>query len=320
MAPAAIRTLGLTKHFGDVVALEGLDLEVAPGEIFGFLGPNGAGKSTTIRLLLGLLRPTSGEAWLNGIPVSDVEHAHRSVGYVPGDVSLWPQLTGIETLELLGNLSGGVDVAFRDELIERFDLDPDRRVRSHSKGNRQKIALIAAFMTRPDIMLLDEPTVGLDPLMEAEFQSLAREASARGQTLFLSSHLLDEVEDVCTRVAILRAGRLVEVATLEELRSIETTIFEATFSGVAPTLDDLDGVVSVDTIAGGIRVVVSGSPGAVLERLNSAGLIRLQSQAPTLEQIFLTYYETRPSQRDAVAAAHGHPGVGPRTHDGAESS
>ena len=315
MSPAAIRTVGLTKHFGTVAAVQDLDLEVVPGEIFGFLGPNGAGKSTTIRLLLGLLRPTAGEAWLNGIPVGDVEHAHRSVGYVPGDVSLWPQLTGTETLELLGNLSGGVDVAFRDELIERLDVDPDRRIRQHSKGNRQKIALIAAFMTRPDILLLDEPTVGLDPLMEAEFQSLAREASARGQTLFLSSHLLDEVEDVCTRVAILRAGRLVEVATLEELRSIETTIFEASFSGAAPSFDDLDGIVGVEVTADGVRVVVSGSPGKVLDRLNSAGLTRLQSQAPTLEQIFLTYYETSVSQRAAVGAAHGHSGL-PANHGG----
>ncbi len=315
MSTAAIRTLGLTKHFGDVAAVQDLDLEVAPGEIFGFLGPNGAGKSTTIRLLLGLLRPTSGEAWLNGVPVSDVERAHRSVGYVPGDVSLWPQLTGIETLELLGNLSGGVDLAFRDELVERFDLDPDRRVRSHSKGNRQKIALIAAFMTRPDILLLDEPTVGLDPLMEAEFQSVAREASARGQTLFLSSHLLDEVEDVCSRVAILRAGRLVEVATLEELRSIETTIFEATLSGPAPSFDDLAGVVSSEPTATGVRVVVSGSPVEVLDRLNDAGLLRLQSQAPTLEQIFLTYYETSASQRAAVGAAHGNAGL-PTNHGG----
>ncbi len=206
MEAPAIRTVGLTKHFGPVVALDGLDLEVSPGEIFGFLGPNGAGKSTTIRLLLGLLRPTAGQAWLSGVPVGDVEQAHLSVGYVPGDVSLWPQLTGAETLEFLGNLSGGVDRAFRDELLERLDLDPSRRVRAYSKGNRQKVALVAAFMTRPDLLLLDEPTVGLDPLMEAEFQALVREAAAAGQTVFLSSHLLDEVEDVCQRVAILRAG------------------------------------------------------------------------------------------------------------------
>ena len=309
MAPAAIRTLGLTKHFGRVVALDGLDLEVSPGEIFGFLGPNGAGKSTTIRLLLGLIRPTAGQAWLAGVPVADVEHAHRSVGYVPGDVSLWPQLTGAESLELLGNMSGGVDLAFRDELLERLDLDPSLRARSYSKGNRQKIALVAAFMTRPDILLLDEPTVGLDPLMEAEFQSLAREAAERGQTVFLSSHLLDEVEDLCHRVAILRSGVLVEVAALEDLRRLTTTIFEASLSGPVPVFTDLPEVVGVEPMDGGVRVTVSGAPGEVLTRLNAAGITRLHSQAPTLEQIFLTYYETSSKQREAVAAAHGDSGV-----------
>jgi ABC-2 type transport system ATP-binding protein len=312
MGPAAIRTVGLTKHFGSVVALEDLDLEVYPGEVFGFLGPNGAGKSTTIRLLLGLLRPTAGEAWLSGVPVSDVERAHRSVSYVPGDVSLWPSLTGAEILELLGNLSGGVDVAFRDELVERLDVDPSRRARSYSKGNRQKISLVAAFMTRPDILLLDEPTVGLDPLMEAEFQSLAREAAGRGQTVFLSSHLLDEVEDLCERVAILRSGLLVEVAALDDLRRLSTTIFEADLSGPVPSFADLPGVVGVEPMDGGVRVTVSGAPGDVLTRLNAAGLTRLHSHAPTLEQIFLTYYETSSSQRAAVTAAHGASGAATR--------
>jgi ABC-2 type transport system ATP-binding protein len=315
---AAIRTMDLTKHFGRVQALEGLDLEVAPGEIFGFLGPNGAGKSTTIRLLLGLLRPTRGEAWLAGVPVGDVERAHRSVGYVPGDVSLWPQLTGAEALEFLGNLSGRVDLSFRDELLERFDLDPSRRVRSYSKGNRQKVSLVAAFMSRPDLLMLDEPTVGLDPLMEAEFQAVVREAAANGQTVFLSSHLLDEVEDVCQRVAILRAGRLVEVATLDQLRRLETTIFEAVLAGAIPQFTDLPEVVGVEPFDGGVRVTVSGPPGEVVDRLQSAGIRRLHSRAPSLEQIFLTYYETRDSQRDAVAAAHGHAGMAARSGGGGE--
>ncbi len=305
MSTAAITTLGLTKHYGSVVALDGLDLEVEQGEIFGFLGPNGAGKSTTIKLLLGLVRPTRGQAWLSGIPVSDVERAHRSIGYVPGDVSLWPSLTGEEILTLLGNLSGNVDTTLRAELIERLDLDPSRRARSYSKGNRQKIALVAAFMTRPDILLLDEPTVGLDPLMEAEFQALTREAAAGGQTVFLSSHLLDEVEDVCARVAILRAGALVEVAALEDLRRLTATVLEASLDGPVPRLDDLDRVLGVEPIQGGVRVTVSGSPGEVLARLGTVGISRLQSQAPTLEQIFLTYYETDDAQRDAVGAARG---------------
>jgi ABC-2 type transport system ATP-binding protein len=300
-----IKTQGLTKHFGEVVALDGLDLEVERGEVFGFLGPNGAGKSTTIRLLLGLIRPTAGRAWLDGIPVTDVGRAHRSVSYVPGDVSLWPQLTGAETLELLGNVSGGVDRTFRDELVERFDLDLSKRARAYSKGNRQKVALVAAFMTRPAVLLLDEPTAGLDPLMEAEFQAIAREASRQGQTLFLSSHILDEVEDLCGRVAILRSGHLVEVADLEELREVTTTVLEATLDGPVPDFDDVAGVVGVEPMHGGVRVTVAGRPDAALQRLLSAGILRLQSRAPTLEQVFLTYYDVSPEQRDAVAAAHG---------------
>jgi ABC-2 type transport system ATP-binding protein len=300
-----IRARGLTKHFGDVVALDGLDLQVQRGEVFGFLGPNGAGKSTTIRLLLGLIRPTAGEAWLGGVPVGDVERAHRSVSYVPGDVSLWPQLTGAETLELLGNVSGGVDRALRDELVERFNLDVSKRARAYSKGNRQKIALVAAFMTRPEVLLLDEPTAGLDPLMEAEFQALAREASKQGQTVFLSSHILDEVEDLCGRVAILRAGHLVEVAVLQDLRDITPTVLEATLAGPVPDLTGVAGVVGVEPMHAGVRVTVTGRPDAALQRLLTAGIVRLQSRAPTLEQVFLTYYDVSPEQRDAVAAAHG---------------
>ena len=305
-----IQTRGLTKRFGTVLALDDLDLEVPRGEVFGFLGPNGAGKSTTIRLLLGLIRPTAGEAWLDGVPVGDVEHAHRSVSYVPGDVSLWPQLTGAETLELLGNVSGGVDREFRDELIERFNLDVSKRARAYSKGNRQKVALVAGFMTRPEILLLDEPTAGLDPLMEAEFQALAREASKRGQTVFLSSHILDEVEDLCSRVAILRSGRLVEVAVLEDLRDITTTVLEATLEGPVPDLAGVAGVVGVEPMHAGVRVTVAGRPDAALARLLTAGVLRLQSRAPTLEQVFLTYYDVSPEQREAVAAAHGAGPVG----------
>lgn len=305
MTTPMIRTQGLTKRFRRVAAVDDLDLQVEAGEVFGFLGPNGAGKSTTLRLLLGLIRPTAGSAWLAGVPVGDVRRAHRSVSYVPGDVSLWPQLTGAETLELLGNISGGVDHAFRDELVQRLDLEVDKRVRAYSKGNRQKVALVAAFMTRPDLLLLDEPTAGLDPLMEAEFQALTREAAARGQTVFLSSHLLDEVEDLCGRVAILREGRLVDVAVLEELREVTTTVYEATLVGPVPDLDRVPGVVSVDRTARGVRVTVRGRPDALLRELLRGGVLRLHSHAPTLEQVFLTYYQTSAQQRAAVAAAHG---------------
>jgi ABC-2 type transport system ATP-binding protein len=290
MGEPAIRTAGLTKHFGDVVALDNLTLEVQQGEIFGFLGPNGAGKSTTIRLLLNLIRPTAGEAWVMGIPVTDVAKAHRHVTYVPGDVALWPQLTGTETLDLLGNISGNVDGPFRDELIERLQLDPSKRVRSYSKGNRQKIALVAAFMTRPDVLLLDEPTAGLDPLMEDIFQSLAREATGRGQTIFLSSHILDEVEDLCHRVAILREGQLIEVATLDQLQELDTTVFDIEFAGSVPTFVGVAGVLKVEPSGGGIRVTVKGSPAPLLAALAYAPVTHLRTHTPSLEEIFLSYY------------------------------
>jgi ABC-2 type transport system ATP-binding protein len=286
----AISTHGLTKHFGPVVALQDLDLEVAQGDIFGYLGPNGAGKSTTIRLLLNLIRPTAGSAEIMGIPALDVARAHRHVTYVPGDVALWPQLTGTEILTLLGHVSGGVDAAYRDELVERFQLDPSKRARSYSKGNRQKVALVAAFMTRPDVLLLDEPTAGLDPLMEEEFQRIARDAATRGQTIFLSSHILDEVEDLCDRVGILREGRLVEVAALEELRRMHTTVFEAIVDGDPPDLSGLHGVTVTEPIPGGVRVSVTGSPAELLSRLASVPVIQLRSHEPSLEEIFLTYY------------------------------
>jgi len=307
MGVLAIRTERLTKRFGNVLALDGLDLKVPTGEIFGFLGPNGAGKSTTIRLLLDLIRPTAGRAWLMGVPAHHVQRAHRHVGYVPGEIALWPNLTGAETLALLGNLSGAVDVALRDELVERLQVDPSVRVRAYSKGNRQKILLVAALMTRAEVLLLDEPTAGLDPLMEAEFQSLIREAAARGQTVFLSSHLLDEVEDVCSRVAILRTGRLVEVATLTELRRMSGLIIDVEFDTGPVHVEDwttVPGVVQAESHDGGLRLMVTGHPGPTLARLAAAGVSRLHSHEPTLEEVFLGYYEPTQGQRDAVAAAH----------------
>ena len=286
----AIRMDGLTKRFGALTALDDLTLTVRQGEIFGFLGPNGAGKSTTIRLLLHLLRPDSGRAWIMGVPSDDVGEAHRHVAYVPGDVALWPQLTGRETLALLGNLAGRVDEAFRDELLGRLHLDPDVRVRAYSKGNRQKVAIVAAFMTRPDVLILDEPTAGLDPLMEEEFQDLAREAAARGQTVFLSSHILAEVEDLCSRVAILRSGRLVELAELADLQRLGTTVYEALLDGPVPDLVRVPGVSRVETIPGGVRVAATGPPGPLLARFAEAGVTRLRSHEPSLEEIFLGYY------------------------------
>jgi ABC-2 type transport system ATP-binding protein len=289
LAPA-IRTEGLTKRFGDVLALDGLDLTVERGEVFGFLGPNGAGKTTTIRLLLHLIRPTAGRAWVMGIPAEDVAQAHRHVGYVSGDVALWPQLTGIEALRLLGNLSGGVNDSYRDELLERLDLDPSRRIRTLSKGNRQKVALVAALMHQPDVLLLDEPTAGLDPLKEAEFQQVVREAAGRGQTVFLSSHILDEVEDICSRVAILRTGRLVEVSTLDKLRHRGVMVFDVVFDGPVPSFASVPGVVAEQRVDGGVRLSVAGNPRALLSELGRRRVVSLRSREPDLEEVFLSYY------------------------------
>jgi ABC-2 type transport system ATP-binding protein len=286
----AIRAEGLTKRYDDVLALDGLDLTVERGEVFGFLGPNGAGKTTTIRLLLHLARPTAGSAWVMGVPVADVAEAHRHVGYVSGDVALWPQLTGTEVLHLLGNMSGGVDEPYRDELLERLELDPTRRVRNLSKGNRQKLALVAALMHRPDVLLLDEPTAGLDPLKEAEFQQVVREAAARGQTVFLSSHILDEVEDICSRVAIMRAGRLVEVSTLDALRQKGVTVFDVLLDGPVTTFAGVPGVVAESRLDGGVRLSVTGSPRALLAELGRQPVASLSSREPDLEEVFLGYY------------------------------
>ncbi|HWJ50833.1 MAG TPA: ABC transporter ATP-binding protein, partial [Solirubrobacteraceae bacterium] len=214
----AIRTVGLSKRYGDTVALDGLNLTVDEGEVYGYLGPNGAGKTTTIRLLLGLHRPSAGSAELFGVDAwRDPVRAHSRVAYVAGEPSLWPSLTSAETFEFLARLSGGTDVAYRDVLVDRFQLDTNKKIRALSKGNRQKVQLIAAFAGRADLLLLDEPTAGLDPLMEVAFRETVVEAKRRGQAIFLSSHILSEVEALCDRVGILRGGRLVDEGTLEEL-------------------------------------------------------------------------------------------------------
>lgn len=266
-------------------------MTVAPGEVFGFLGPNGAGKSTTIRLLLGLIRPNSGSARIFGCSAGDVRRAHRHLAYVPADVSLWPRLTGAEILELLGRVGPGVDAAYRDELVARFHLDLDKPARTYSTGNRQKVALIAAFVTRAPLLVLDEPTSGMDPLMERVFRSCVAEARERGQTVFLSSHQLDEVEAVCDRVAILRAGRLVEVDSLAELRRLRRTVVEVSYHGVSPSLGDIAGVSNIEELGGGrLRFSVTGSPAIALRALATADITALSMHQPTLEEIFLDYY------------------------------
>ena len=288
-----VRTRGLTKHYGAAVGLENLDLEVGAGEVFGYLGPNGAGKTTTIRLLLGLLRPTAGTAEVLGLDATrQTERAHRRLAYVAGDVALWPSLTGEETLHLLARLHGSVDGQYRDELVERFELDLSRRVRTYSKGNRQKLALIGALMTRADLLVLDEPTAGLDPLMEQVFRGCVREASARGQSVFLSSHVLSEVEALCERVGILREGRLVTSGTLHDMRLDTSLSLLATFAGTIPDLSRVPGVVDPIVDGATLRCRVEGPVAPVLAALASAGATRLVSREPTLEELFLTHYRT----------------------------
>jgi len=291
MVTMAIRTEALCKRYGDVDALRDLDLEIAEGEVVGYLGPNGAGKTTTIRLLLGLIHASSGRAEIFGFDCQrrPVE-AHRDLAYVAGEASLWPSLTGAETLYLLGQVQGHVDDAYRDELITRFDLDPSKKVRTYSKGNRQKVVLIAALMCRPQLLLLDEPTSGLDPLMEQAFRHCVHEARERGQAVFLSSHILSEVEALCDRVGILRRGSLVEMGTLAEMRHLSALTVEATFDGSVPDLSQVPGVRSVVVEGQTIRCQVQGSIEPLLKVLASSGVHELLSREPSLEELFLSHY------------------------------
>jgi ABC-2 type transport system ATP-binding protein len=292
----AILAEGLAKRFGDFRALAGLDLAVSRGEVLGYLGPNGAGKTTTIRLLLGMLRPTSGRAEIFGLDAQrDTLAAHRRLAYVGGETSLWPSLTGAETLHLLGRVQGRADPAYRDELIERFALDPSKKVRSYSKGNRQKLALIAGLASRADLLLLDEPTSGLDPLMEREFRRCVLEARAAGQTVFLSSHILTEVEALCDRVAILRGGRLVEAGTLADLRHLSALSVEATFTCAPPDLSLVPGVSDVEVDGNRVRLQVHGSVEPLLQRLTAVCVTQLLSREPSLEELFLAQYGAEPT-------------------------
>src|SRR3954466_7804357 len=246
-----IVTEGLCKRFGPVRALSGVSLEVRPSEVLGLLGPNGAGKTTTIRILLGLLRPTAGRVrLLDGDPWADATRLHPRLAHVPGDVALWPSLTGGEVIDLLGRLRGGTDPARRAALLERFELDPTRRCRTYSKGNRQKVALVAALASDAELLVLDEPTSGLDPLMEAVFADAVREERGRGRTVLLSSHILSEVEALCDRVSIVRAGRTVQHGTLEELRHLTRTTVVAETTSPADGLEGLAGVAHVSRVDG----------------------------------------------------------------------
>jgi ABC-2 type transport system ATP-binding protein len=288
----AIVTEVLTKRYGETLALDALDLEVAAGEVYGYLGPNGAGKTTTIRLLLGLHRPSAGRAELFGIDAwRDPVAAHRRVAYVAGEPYLWPSLTSAETFEFLARVRGGADVAYRDALVERFAVDTSKKVRALSKGNRQKVQLVAAFASRAELLILDEPTSGLDPLMEVAFRETVHEAKARGQTVFLSSHILSEVEALCDRVGILREGRLVEQGTLPELRHLSAQTVEVTFDGPAPQLPELPGVHVATAGANSLRCEVTGGVGPLIAALAEHPVVALTSREPSLEEIFLHHYD-----------------------------
>ena len=301
--PPPIVTHGLTKQFGDLKALDDLTITVDGQEVYGFLGPNGAGKTTTIRAILGLAKPTAGRADVFGLDAwAEREEVHKRLSFVPGEFTPWPTLRGGEMLDLLGRVHGGYEPKARDLLCERFDFDPTKRGREYSKGNRQKIALIAAFMVEADLLVLDEPTSGLDPLMELEFRGCVREARAKGQTVFLSSHILSEVEAVCDRVAILRKGRLVDVGTLEDLRRLNTQEVEIEFA--APPLPDLSGLAGVETVVvTGNRVTLrlKGAPNELLRALATHDIVDLDIREPSLEELFLTYY----GEADGAPEAEG---------------
>ena len=280
------------KSFGSTVALDGLDLQVARGEVHGFLGPNGAGKSTTIRILLGLLRRDSGEArLLGGDPWSDAVELHRRPPYVPGDVSLWPNLSGGEVIDLLAALRGGVDRRRREALLERFELDPRKKAATYSKGNRQKVALVAALASDAELLLLDEPTSGLDPLMEAVFQEHILELKAEGRTVLLSSHILAEVEKLCDRVTIIRQGRAVEQGTLAELRHMTHTTYTVETERPVDGLDVIDGVEAVHRDGAVTQFLAAPHAlDAALGAVRAAGVQSLLAQPPTLEDLFLRHY------------------------------
>ena len=291
-----ISTEGLVKRFGRTRALDGLDLTVRTGEVHGFLGPNGAGKTTTIRILLGMTRADGGTARvLDGDPWSDATELHRRLAYVPGDVTLWPNLSGGEAIDLLGRMRGGVDKKRKAELLERFDLDPRKKARAYSKGNRQKVALVAAFASDVELLLLDEPTSGLDPLMEEVFRDVVQEISDRdGRTVLLSSHILSEVEALCDRVTIIRAGRAVESGTLSELRHLTRTSIQAELVGPMNGLAQLSGVHDLKEIDGHVQFDVDTDEiNPVLRRLTEIGVRSLVSQPPSLEELFLRHYGDR---------------------------
>lgn len=286
---------GLTKRFGGFTALDRVSFEVGSGEVFGFIGPNGAGKSTTIRVILGILKATAGEVKVFGKDAwQDAVEIHQLLAYVPGEVNLWPNLTGGEVIDLFMKLQGSGNKKKRDELIERFDFDPTKKCRTYSKGNRQKVALIAALSSEADFYVFDEPTSGLDPLMEQVFQEYVREAKKQGKSVLLSSHILSEVEKLCDRVGIIRQGQMIETGTLEELRHLTRTHILVQTKEEISSLHELKGVHDLEKTEQGLRFQVDTEElDPVLRHISRFGIEKLESAPPTLEDLFMRYYEKK---------------------------
>ncbi len=295
-----IETKNLTKRYGDKAALDKLTLSVEKGEVLGYLGPNGAGKTTTIRLLLGLIKPTDGNVTIFGEDsMKKAAAIHCRVAYVPGETSYWPSMSGAETLRLLARLHGGSDEKYQAELIKKFQFDPNKKVRTYSKGNRQKIALIAAFATRADLLIFDEPTSGLDPVMAKVFRDEVLAAKKNGQTVFLSSHIMEEVEELCDRVAVLREGKLIEVGTLDQLRHLSAVTVEATFAGTPPSVKGIKNVSGVEVHGHFLRCNVQGSITELMTVVAKAKPISFLSRKPSLEELFLALYDGNHDGKEA---------------------
>ncbi|HSL76551.1 MAG TPA: ABC transporter ATP-binding protein [Candidatus Limnocylindrales bacterium] len=303
---AVIHTEKLTKTYGVHRGITEVDLDVEAGEIFGFLGPNGAGKTTTMRVLLDLIRPTAGRAEIFGIETTrDPVAIHRRVGYLPGEFDLYDRLSGADTITYFANLRGGVDAAYAAELVERLDLDPSRKFKEYSKGNKQKVGLIVALQHRPDLLILDEPTSGLDPLVQQTFFEIVREARGEGRTVFLSSHIIDEVDRTCDRVAIIREGRLVQVDRTETIRRLAFHHVELSFAHpVAPVLfETIDGVTEVIATGNTVAMRVNGPIGSVIAAAAPHGLVDVVSREPNLEDVFLAQYGAHGHERVAAGSA-----------------
>ena len=294
----------ITKRFGKFTALKGIDFEVGKGEVFGFIGPNGAGKSTTIRILLGLIQATSGEATIFGKDVwKEAVEIHKQLAYVPGDVHLWPNLTGGEVIDLFGKLQGGMDQQKRDMLIDRFDLDPTKKCRIYSKGNRQKVALISAFASNAELFILDEPTSGLDPLMERIFQESVMELKQEGKSVLLSSHILSEVEKLCDRIGIIRQGEIIETGALDELRHLTRINFVVETKKTISVLENLNGVHQVKEEDGVFSFQVDAQHiDEVIRHISQFGIVKLESTPPTLEDLFMRHYESSTSDRGGLSS------------------